>query len=60
MMKQKPVTIVITFLKETWTINKTFEEGKRGVCTKVTIASSKKDSMVLEVLADYLLEMVLN
>ena len=53
-------TIVITFLKETWTINKTFEEGKRGVRTKVTIASSKKDSMVFEVLADYLLEMVLN
>lgn len=48
-------SIVVTFLKETWTINRSSNKGRRGIRTDLIIFTSKKDTSPFEINSDMLL-----
>lgn len=47
--------IVVTFMKETWTINRSFSKGRKGIKTDLRITTSKKDAKPFEINSDMLL-----
>lgn len=48
-------TIVVTFLKETWTISRSFSKGRKGLKTDLVVTTSKKDTKAFEIDSDKLL-----
>lgn len=48
-------TIVVTFLKETWTIKRSISKGKTGIKTDLLISTSRKDTKAFVLDSDMLL-----
>ena len=48
-------SIVVTFLKETWIIKRSFNKGRRGTRTDLMISTSRKDTTPFEINSDMLL-----
>ncbi len=48
-------SIVVTFLKETWIIERSFNKGRRGTRTDLMISTSRKDTTPFEINSDMLL-----